>query len=78
MHLDGAAKAFPRDSYGPTTIEPELPQGAPLYRKLFRIDGPIPDQEWGRLVAHFFRGNELVIEYFGEILDERSGVTKAA
>jgi hypothetical protein len=71
IHLDGAAKAFPRDRYGPTVEQPDLPQGQPSYRKLFRIDGDIPDADWARLVAHFFRENELVIEYFGELLDER-------
>jgi hypothetical protein len=78
VHLDGAAKAFPRELYGPTVDNPELPQGEPLYRKLFRIDGSIPDDEWARLVAHFFRENELVIEYFGELLDERPTWNAAA
>lgn len=50
--------------------EPDLPQGQPIYRKLFRLDGPMADDDWARLVAHFFRDNELVIEYFGHILDE--------
>jgi hypothetical protein len=78
IHLDGAAKAFPRDRYGPTVEQPDLPQGQPLYRKLFRIDGDIPDAEWARLVAHYFRENELVIEYFGELLDERPTWNAAA
>ena len=43
------------------------------YRKLFRVDGQIDDVDWGRIVAHFFRSNDLVIEYFGELLDERPG-----
>ncbi len=78
VHLDGAAKAFPRERYGPTVDEPDLPQGEPLYRKLFRIDGDIPDDAWARFVAHFFRENELVIEYFGELLDERPTWNQAA
>ncbi len=78
VHVDGAAKAFPRDTYGPTIENPSAPQGDPIYRKLFRIDGPIPDKEWSHLVAHFFRGNELVIEYFGDVLDEREAALGAA
>jgi hypothetical protein len=38
----------------------------------------MPDDEWARLVAHFFRQNELVIEYFGEMLDERPTWSAAA
>lgn len=41
------------------------------YRKLFRVDGEVEDAAWGKIVAHYFRGNELVIEYFGELVDER-------
>jgi len=78
IHLDGAAKAFPREQYGPTVEQPDLPQGEPVYRKLFRLDGHISEEDWGRLVAHFFRGNELVIEYFGDVLDERGGTQEQA
>jgi hypothetical protein len=70
IHLDGAAKAFPRDKYGPTTTDPTASQGTPRYRKLFRVDGEIPDQRWADLVTYFFRDNELVIEYLGAIRDE--------
>jgi hypothetical protein len=77
IHLDGAVKAFPLEHYGPSVDCPELPQATPLYRKLFRIDGEIDDGDWGRLVAHFFRENELVIEYFGDVLDERPQIVAA-
>ncbi len=36
------------------------------------MEGLVDDSDWGRLVGHFFRRNELVIEYFGEMLDERA------
>lgn len=78
IHLDGAAKAFPECEYKPTTADPIDEQGTPVYRKLFRVDGNIPDRDSGRLVAHFFRENELVIEYFGEVLDERPGAAAHA
>jgi len=70
IHLDGAAKAFLRDTYGPTITEPTAPQGFPVYRKLFRVDGEIPDEGWADLVAYFFRENELVVEYLGAIRDQ--------
>lgn len=78
VHLDGAAKAFPRELYRPTVEQPDLSRGEPGYRKLFRVDGDMPDDEWARLVAHVFRQNELVIEYFGEMLDERPTRSAAA
>jgi len=71
IHLDGAAKAFCKSGYNATAADPQGVQGEPLYRKLFRIDGALPDAEWSCLVSHFYRMNELVIEYFGEVLDER-------
>jgi hypothetical protein len=48
------------------------------YRKLFHVDGALDDDLWGRIVAHFVRGNELAIEYFGELLDERPGAETPA
>jgi hypothetical protein len=38
---------------------------------MWRVEGAVDELDWGRLVGRFFRGNELVIEYFGEALDER-------
>ncbi len=71
-HVDGAARAYSYDSYEATNDDPKGSCGDVLrYRKLFRVDGPVNDADWGRVVAHFFRGNELVIEYFGELADER-------
>jgi len=73
-HLDGAIKAFDRDQYSIDRAHPSGPRDGFLhYRKLWRVEGPIDDRDWGRLVGYFFRGNELIIEYFGEILDERPG-----
>jgi len=73
VHLDGAIKAYPVEHYGADFDSPTARKGEdPVYRKMWRVEGPIEESEWGRLVGHFFRGNELVIEYFGEALDERS------
>lgn len=71
-HVDGAARAYAYNSYEATNDNPKGSCGNVLrYRKLFRADGTMDDADWGRVVAHFFRGNELVIEYFGELADER-------
>jgi hypothetical protein len=32
--------------------------------KLFRIDGDIDVDQWIELTAHFFKENEMLIEYF--------------
>jgi hypothetical protein len=72
IHVDGAARAYAHETYEATNDDPKGDCGTVLhYRKLFRIDGLIEDSAWGRVVAHFFRGNELVIEYFGELADDR-------
>lgn len=71
-HVDGAARAHASQTYEATNDNPKGPCGDVLrYRKLFRVDGVIEDADWGRIVAHYFRGNELVIEYFGELADAR-------
>lgn len=72
IHLDGAAKGYDHATYEPTIDNPGADKsGEPKYRKMFRIDGEIDDLDWGRIVGHFYRRNELVIEYFGDVLDER-------
>jgi hypothetical protein len=73
VHLDGAIKAYELAGYKADLATPTATKGtSPLYRKMWRVEGAIEEAEWGRLVGHFFRGNELVIEYFGDALDERS------
>jgi hypothetical protein len=67
IHVDGAVRAYDAAAYHATQENPKAACGEPVhYRKLFRVDGAVNDDMWGRIVAHFFRGNELVIEYFGE------------
>ncbi|MGD9734936.1 MAG: hypothetical protein AB7V58_04910 [Solirubrobacterales bacterium] len=71
-HLDGAVKGFDATAHAPSETEPLAARAkAARYRKLFRVDGKISDEDWGTLVGHFFRGNELIAEYFGELVDER-------
>jgi hypothetical protein len=72
VHVDGAVRAYVAETYLATCDNPKGEKGEVLhYRKLFRVDGLLDNDAWGRLVAHYFRRNELVIEYFGELLDER-------
>ncbi len=79
VHVDGAVRAYDESRYAATRADPKGDRGDVVhYRKLFRVDDVIDDDIWGHIVAHFFRGNELVIEYFGELLDERSGTAAPA
>jgi hypothetical protein len=74
VHVDGAVRAHDRAEYRPTVANTNAPQGQVVaYRKLWRVDGQIKDDDWGRLLGHHFRNNELVIEAFGSMLDERAG-----
>lgn len=76
-HLDGAAKVYTTESYG-ARVESKIPNEprAFLKPKLFRIDGEIADDTWLDLIAHFFKANEMVIEYFDPELFERAFGTK--
>ena len=64
-HFDGAVKAYPVDSYRQrlcSKIPREPKCNAKI--KLFRIDGNIDLNVWMDLLAHFYKGNEMIIEYF--------------
>lgn len=77
VHVDGAVKAHHLVAYKATRDDTSAAKGPVVaYRKLWRVDGQIADDDWGRLLGHHFRENELVIECFGSVLDERpeSGV----
>jgi len=72
VHVDGAIKSYDRAHYLPEISWPTADKGTVVhYRKMWRVEGKVDDAIWGRLVGNFFRGNELVIEYFGEVLDDR-------
>jgi hypothetical protein len=64
-HFDGAAKVYHQNSYT-SRLELAMPKNPrpAHYLKLFRIDGAIELQDWLSLVSMFFKGNEMVIEYF--------------
>lgn len=64
-HLDGAAKVYAEDSYRARLSQPMPKNMRPAhYVKLFRIDGIIDLESWLSLVSMFYKGNEMVIEYF--------------
>lgn len=65
QHLDGAVKAYPVATYlnrfkAQLPREPRCPQKI----KLFRIDGDIPLDTWLDLIGHFYKANEMILEYF--------------
>jgi len=64
-HFDGAVKVYLADDYSArfgAYIPKEPRSHAKL--KLFRIDGAIDVDQWTELTSHFFKGNEMLIEYF--------------
>lgn len=73
IHVDGAIKSYAPKDYGPTPEHTNLPKGESAYRKLWRLDDDISNDDFGRLLGHHFRHNELVLEYFGELIDDRPG-----
>jgi hypothetical protein len=62
--LDGAVKVY-TNNYA-DRFSTQLPTEARCnnYIKLFRIDGDIDIERWLDLTAHFFKGNEMILEYF--------------
>lgn len=64
-HLDGAAKVYTADSYA-LRLSSQIPNEPRAFRKrkLFRIDGDISVEVWLDLIAHFFKSNEMILEYF--------------
>lgn len=63
-HFDGAVRVYKNDY--PGRCSTQLPTEAPCdsYIKLFRIDGNIDVDQWIDLNAYFFKGNEMILEYF--------------
>lgn len=70
-HFDGAAKVYALANYRTRVNETMPNQMRPAhYIKLFRIDGVIDLGDWISLVSMFYKGNEMVIEYFDPKLFE--------
>jgi hypothetical protein len=65
VHLDGKVRRYPTATYAVDHHQPRGSTGSASHScKLWRVDGPITDTEWGELVGLHFRGNELVAEHF--------------
>jgi hypothetical protein len=64
-HCDGAVKVYLKDEYNQrlNTYMPREPRSFKRI-KLFRIDGDIDVDKWIELLSQFFKGNEMIIEYF--------------
>jgi hypothetical protein len=64
-HFDGAVKLYGSGSYSKRHAS-HMPKhaDATYYIKMFRIDGDINLTEWIDLLGYYFRGNEMILEYF--------------
>jgi hypothetical protein len=64
-HLDGAVKIYAQSNYK-ERIQQEMPRNPKPahYIKLFRVDGSIDLDDWLSIVSMFYKGNEMLIEYF--------------
>lgn len=65
-HFDGAVKVYLKEQYAERIqCGRTLPDKTSFKKiKVFRIDGEIDADTWVDLTLRFFRGNELVLEYF--------------
>ena len=72
-HFDGAAKVYSLENYRERVDQAMPRHSRPAhYIKLFRIDGKIDLDDWLSLVSLFYKGNEMVIEYFDKgLFDEK-------
>jgi hypothetical protein len=63
--FDGAAKVYAHHGYN-NRINSTMPNNPRpnYYVKLFRIDGSIDLEPWLSLVSMFYKGNEMIVEYF--------------
>ncbi|NNE98936.1 MAG: hypothetical protein HKN25_07935 [Pyrinomonadaceae bacterium] len=72
-HFDGAVKIYLNNHYE-DRISSRITDSARSFKKikLFRLDGEINLDRWIDLIAMFFRGNEMIIEYFDPDLFEET------
>lgn len=64
-------KAYAADTYPRTAADFPYRARSDRYRKVFRLDGDIPTDEWAEIVPMWFRGNLLILEYLNELGAER-------
>jgi len=64
-HFDGAIRGYRGEKYLTRQHADIKSAGKHAeYTKLFRIDGPVPVDDWKRVTCAYFRNNNLVPEYF--------------
>lgn len=65
-HFDGAIRAYDADAYF-ARIDASIDRAGKQaqYTKLFRFDGALSVDAWKRLMTGYYRGNDLIPEYFG-------------
>jgi len=64
-HIDGAVKVYLKNTYADRKNS-HIPKEMKCYKKikLWRIDGDIDLDSWKDLISFFYKGNEMIIEYF--------------
>lgn len=71
LHVDGKTCRYNADDYEPSFSRPRADPGTPqASRKLWRVDGPITDDEFSVLVHAHFRQNELIGEHFADVFPD--------
>lgn len=78
VHADGKVRRYPAATYEATAANPRGSCGPHSHsRKLWRVDGPLTDEQWCQLVGSHFRRNKLVGEHFGEAFPRLAVLTVA-
>jgi len=73
-HVDGKVRRYPARTYGIDHAHPRGDAGPHSHsRKLWRVDGPMTDDQWSELVGLHFRNNELVPEHFRLVFPRMGG-----
>jgi hypothetical protein len=64
QHFDGAVKIYPHEYDKRLNSQLLNEYRAHIKIKLFRIDNDINIDKWIDLISYFFKGNEMILEYF--------------
>jgi hypothetical protein len=71
-HFDGSVKIYTMSNY-PDRINTKMPNEVEATHKvkLFWIDGDVELGQWTELISMFFKGNEMILQYFDPELYEQ-------
>ena len=64
QHFDGAVKIYDKNYDARINSQMSNEKLCAHYIKLFRIDGDVNFEKWLDLISFFFKGNEMILEYF--------------